>query len=99
MKGFSPVDGQILTWFQKKGQLVIEGNKEYYVILEFSKGKYLYRFGDTDTNSDTETREMYEVEIIEYLKSHYIRKAKYFDKVDIKREEEIWKYIQENPNI
>ncbi len=92
-------DTQILDWFRKKGQMTIEGNKEYYVILEFSGGKYIYRFGDTMINEDTEVKEMNEPEFLMYIKSHFVSKAKFWHKKNLRTSEEVWKYIQENPHL
>jgi hypothetical protein len=92
-------DTEILEWFRKKGKLTIEANKEYYVTLEYANNKYIYRFGDTLENADTEVKEMQEIEVLHYLKAHYVRKAKFWHKQEIKTAEEIWKYIQENPYI
>lgn len=92
-------DAEILDWFRKKGSLTIEGNKEYYIILDYAKGKYIYRFGDTMINEDTEVREMPEIELLEYLKAHYVRKAKFWHKKNLRGAQEIWDYIKENPDI
>lgn len=92
-------DTKILDWLRKKDKLVIEGNKEYYITLEYFKGKYIYRFGDTAINEDTEVKEMPEQEVLSYLKSHIAGKAKFWHKKDIFLPEDIWKYIQENPHI
>ncbi len=92
-------DEQILDWFCKKAKLVIEANDEYYIHVEFAKGKYIYHFGDTNTNKDTETREMVEPEVLQYIKAHYVRKAQVLHKKTIKTPLEVWNYIQENPYI
>jgi hypothetical protein len=92
-------DTQILDWFRKKQKLTIEGNKEYYITLEYSNAKYIYRFGDSLANQDTEVKEMPDYEVLEYLKAHYIRKAKSLHKKEIRKPEDVWNYIQENPYI
>jgi len=92
-------DAKIMDWFRQKGQLIIEGNKEFYVIIEYSGGKYIYRFGDTITNEDTEVKEMQEIELLEYLKAHFVQKAKVFKKLRLRSSDEVWSFIQENPYI
>ena len=89
-------DSKILNWFRKKGELILQGNREYYETLEFLNGKYIYRYGDTMINEDTEVKEIAESEVLAYLKSHIAGKAKLWAKIDIKTSEDIWKYIQEN---
>jgi hypothetical protein len=92
-------DDQILDWLRKKGSITIEGNKEYYVIIDYSKSKFIYRFGDTVLNEDTEVKEMNEIEILEYIKGYFVRKAQVFHQKKLRNNEEVWNYIQENPNI
>lgn len=92
-------DAKIMDWFRQKGQLIIEGNKEYYIIIEYTGGKYQYRFGDSVTNQDTEVKEMQEIELLEYLKAHFVRKAKVLKKLTLRSSDEVWTFIQENPYV
>ena len=93
---FTQADALILNWFRKNGKLVLQGNREYYETLEFANGKYIYRYGDSMINEDTEVKEIAESEVMAYLKSHISGKAKLWAKRDISSPEDIWKYIQEN---
>jgi len=92
-------DEQILDWLRKKGSITIEGNKEYYVIIDYAKGKFIYRFGDTILNEDTEVKEMHEIEILEYIKGYFVRNAQVFQQKKLRSYEEVWDYIKENPNV
>ena len=93
---FTQADAKILNWFRKKGELILQGNREYYETLEFLNGKYIYRYGDTMINEDIEVKEIAESEVLSYLKSHIADKAKLWAKMDIKTSEEIWNYIEGN---
>ena len=92
-------DEQILDWLRKKGSITIEKNDEYYVVIDYVKSKFIYRFGDSEHGKDTEVKEMHEVEILEYIRGYFVRKAQVIHQKKLRSSEEVWNYIQENPNI
>jgi P pilus assembly chaperone PapD len=90
---------EILKWIQKQGKLQIENNEEFYITLEYSGGKYIYRFGDTVTQKDTEVKEMKDPEVLIYFQSHVVSKAKSKDKLLLKSTEQVWNYLENNSYI
>jgi hypothetical protein len=90
---------EILNWIQKKGKLQIENNEEFYITLEYSSGKFIYRFGDTSTQKDSEVKEMKGPEALIYFQSHIVSRAKSKDKLTLKSTEQVWNYIKNNSYI
>lgn len=86
-------DQQILNWLQKRGSITIEKNSEYYVIIDYVKNKFMYRFGDSELQKDAEVKEMHEMEILEYIRGYFVRKAQVEHKIRLRNSDEVWDYI------